>query len=150
MPVRPARPSDRDALTELRYALWPDEASTEIHARELDVFFAGELPGPPYTVLVAEEEGVLLGFAEVSLRTVAESCDRSRPVGYLEGWYVADGHRRSGIGRALVQAGEDWARAQGCTEFASDALLQNEPAHAAHRALGFEETGRVVTFRKTL
>jgi aminoglycoside 6'-N-acetyltransferase I len=37
-----------------------------------------------------------------------------------------------------------WALAEGCGELASDSLLENGAGHAAHRALGFEETERVV------
>ena len=53
-------------------------------------------------------------------------------------------------GRALVAAVELWTREQGCTELASDALLDNEASHRAHAACGFEETERVVYFRKHL
>jgi aminoglycoside 6'-N-acetyltransferase I len=49
-----------------------------------------------------------------------------------------------------VRAAEEWGRAQGCTEFASDALIENVVSIAAHRALGFTEIDRVVTFRKDL
>jgi aminoglycoside 6'-N-acetyltransferase I len=45
---------------------------------------------------------------------------------------------------------ETWGRTQGCSEFASDALLENSDSHSMHRALGFEETERVVYFRKSL
>lgn len=38
----------------------------------------------------------------------------------------------------------------GCREFASDALAHNQLSHAMHRSLGFEETERVVFFRKVL
>jgi len=44
-----------------------------------------------------------VGFVEVSLRPYAEGCD-TRPVGYLEGGYVAPEWRGQGIGRALVEA----------------------------------------------
>jgi aminoglycoside 6'-N-acetyltransferase I len=71
-------------------------------------------------------------------------------VGYLEGWYVIPEARRRGIGRALVAAAEDWARGQGCREFASDAEVNNEASQRAHLALGFTETGRAVNFRKDL
>nr|WP_241823604.1 GNAT family N-acetyltransferase [Sphingomonas sp. Sph1(2015)] len=50
-------------------------------------------------------------------------------------------------GGALVAAVADWGRAQGCSEFASDAELENVDSHAMHRALGFVETERVVYFR---
>jgi hypothetical protein len=52
--------------------------------------------------------------------------------------------------RALVEAVADWSRASGCGELASDALLENRLSHAAHLGCGFEETGRVVFFRRAL
>jgi aminoglycoside 6'-N-acetyltransferase I len=45
---------------------------------------------------------------------------------------------------------EEWTRGHGCSELASDALLDNASSHAAHAACGFEETERVVFFRKVL
>ena len=55
-----------------------------------------------------------------------------------------------GVARALVESVAQWARSAGCAELASDSLLDNPLAHAAHRALGFEETERVVYFRRAL
>lgn len=69
---------------------------------------------------------------------------------FLEGICVAPGFRGRGIARSLVAEAERWAAAQGCSEFASDAQLDNVSSHAMHRALGFEETERVVYFRKNL
>ena len=69
---------------------------------------------------------------------------------YLEGWYVEPGSRRQGVGRALVAAAEQWAIEQECTEFGSDALLDNLTSAAAHRALGFEETVQLRCFRKAI
>jgi len=62
---------------------------------------------------------------------------------------VAAGVRRKGVGAMLVRAAEDWARHQGCSEFGSDTEIDNA-ASIAHKALGFEETERLVCFRKTL
>jgi aminoglycoside 6'-N-acetyltransferase I len=58
--------------------------------------------------------------------------------------------RRRGVGRALVAAAEDWAIAQGCTEFGSDALIDNTTGAAAHLALGFSETEQLRCFKKIL
>jgi aminoglycoside 6'-N-acetyltransferase I len=69
---------------------------------------------------------------------------------FLEGLYVAPEYRRKGIGRCLVAAVTSWAGTKGCKELASDVLLENEASHAMHGALGFEETERVVFFRKRL
>jgi aminoglycoside 6'-N-acetyltransferase I len=46
-----------------------------------------------------------------------------------------------------MATGREWARARGCTEFAPDALLDNEVSHATHKALGFEEVVRIVCFK---
>jgi aminoglycoside 6'-N-acetyltransferase I len=54
------------------------------------------------------------------------------------------------VARTLVGSVVAWALRQGLSELASDSLVHNAAAHAAHRALGFEETERVVYFRRPL
>jgi GNAT superfamily N-acetyltransferase len=104
----------------------------------------------PLKVLVAERPtGGLCGFVEASIRPFAEDCT-TRPVGYVEGWFVDPDVRRQGVGRKLVTAVEEWAAAHGCKEMASDADIGNAVSHEAHRAVGFEESGRLVHFRKRL
>lgn len=119
------------------------------HAREIERFFAGESHEPLAVLLACGAAGAVLGFAELSIRNVVESCETDR-VAYLEGWYVEPDVRRRGVGRALVRAAEDWGRAQGCTEFASDTEIENAASAAAHAALGFEEVDRIRCFRKRL
>jgi len=72
------------------------------------------------------------------------------PATFLEGIYTAPRYRRKGVAKALVDAVAASASANGCSELASDALLENHANHAIHRALAFEETERVVFFRKRL
>ena len=99
--------------------------------------------------MACSDDATLVGFAEVSRRAGAEGCEPG-PVAYLEGWYVAPDFRRSGVGRALVAAGEAWARAEGLRELASDTELANEASAAAHRALGFDEVAIIRCFRKPI
>ena len=145
--VRPVTHADAAAWLAMRDALWPEEGEKS-HRAEIARFLAGELK-TLLAALVVEDRGTLLGFAELNIRPYAEGCNTDR-VGFLEGWYVVPEARRRGIGRALVAAAEDWARAQGCTEFASDALLENDISATAHRALGFEEVECIRCFRKAL
>jgi aminoglycoside 6'-N-acetyltransferase I len=98
---------------------------------------------------VAEGPGGLCGFVEASVRPWAVNCE-AMPVGYLESWYVDPDRRRQGVGRALVEAAEGWARAHGCRQMASDAELANLLSHQAHARLGYEETARLVLFKKDL
>ncbi len=132
----------------LRQALWPEDAG-DWHAGEIEQFFAGRLRMPLAVLLADDDTGTVLGFAELSIRAYAEDCTTDR-VAYLEGWYVVPEARRRGVGRALVQAAEHWARAQGCTEFGSDAVIDNTVSAAAHVALGFRETVQIRCFRKSL
>lgn len=146
--VRPVGPADREAWAAMRHALWPDTAAGE-HAAEIDTMLAGTAASP-LAALVAEDRAAgLLGFAEVSIRAYAEGCRTAR-VGYLEGWYVVPGARRTGVGRDLVRAAEDWARERGCSEFASATEEANSDAASAHRALGFTDLDLVRCFRKDL
>jgi N-acetyltransferase len=147
--VRPVQPTDGRAWSALRHALWPD-GSVAHHASEIEAFFAGTL-AEPNAVLVAEDHAAnaLIGFIELSLRAYGEGCHTS-PVGYVEGWYVVPEWRRRGIGRRLMTAGEAWAEAQGCREFASDTQPDNEISASAHVALGFEEAGMIRCFRKSI
>ena len=90
------------------------------------------------------------GLAEAAIRTDYVNGATSSPVAFVEGLYVRPAARRRGLAKALVKAVEHWARERGCSELASDAPLDNLRSHAMHRGLGFEETERVVFFRKLL
>ena len=149
--IRPALPSDLSQLAVLRNALWP-ESSVEEHARELAAILATKASGiVPMSIFVAvSEDGSVLGFLEASLRSTVDSCDTAQPVGYVEGWYVVGHARRQGCGRALLRVAEDWARAQGCREIASDTPMDNPISQQAHSALGFSVSGHSVNFRKFL
>jgi aminoglycoside 6'-N-acetyltransferase I len=149
--VRLGKRSDGNQLATMRSILWPD-VSLEEHLKEidnaLDVRTSGTLP---MAVLVAEnEEGTLIGFLEVGMRSHADGCNPARPVGFVEGWFVQEAFRNRGIGRKLMNAAEEWARAQGCLEMASDTWIDNEESQRAHEAVGFEVVDRCVNFRKAL
>ena len=149
--VRFAQPSDRDQLARLRAVLWP-ESSAEEHAKELELILGGKFPETmPLVVRVAQaSDGTLAGFLEAGLRSYADGCETSHPVGYVEGWFVAESCRRRGIGAELLRAAEDWARSQGCIEMASDTAVDNPVSQRTHEALGFEIVERSVLYRKKM
>jgi len=144
--VRPVTESDLSEWFRLRQKLW-DATSPDDHQEEmLDILDHPETQ----LVLVADAgNGMLAGFLEASIRPFVEDCE-SDNVGYLEGWFVDPDHRRRGIGRALVESAESWARSRGATEMASDAEIGNDPSLSAHTKLGYEETSRLVHLRKEL
>lgn len=151
--IRPAQATDLNQLACLLEALWPD-ASAQEHAQEIRLILAGQtalVSSMPLTLFVAEgSDEALLGFVEVALRSHADGCNPLQPVGFIEGWYVAEDHRHRGVGRRLLAKAEDWARNHGCVEMASDALIDNELSQRAHGALGYEVVDRCVHYRKRL
>lgn len=147
MRIAAATAADLAAWSALRHVLWPTSSPDE-HADEITAILAD--PGTSVAIVARADDGAALGFAEASIRhDYVNGCDTS-PVGFLEGIYVLPEQRRTGIASQLVDAVTDWVRAMGCTELASDAAIDNTQSHQMHNALGFEETQRVVYFRKGL
>jgi len=144
--IRPLGMADREGWVRLRRRLWPhyDPAFIERESDEI----AEHLDRTP--IFVAETaDGQLCGIVEVSIRDGAIGCTTDR-VGYLEGWYVDPGWRHRGVGRALVERAEAWAREQGCTEMASDTTPRYRLSPGAHRALGYDVVKQKTHFRKPL
>jgi len=146
MEIRPIRPDEQKAWLELRLLLWPEFSREELEQDQLRVLrdrvrhatFVAVLP-----------DGQLVGFIEASIRDWAEGCT-TEPVGYVGGWYVAASHRRSGIGRSLIEAAEAWAISKGCVEMASDTELWNDTSQLAHQALGYKKAMKLVCYIKRL
>jgi aminoglycoside 6'-N-acetyltransferase I len=138
---------DQPGWLEMRVALWPD-ATAEEHLGYMTMSLAQ--PERFLQLMIYDERRQALGFIEGSIRNDYVNGTESSPVGFVEGVYVAPAWRRQGIARQLFAAIGDWARARGCSELASDALIDNEVSQRAHRSLGFRETERVVYFSKPL
>lgn len=153
--IHELRRPDLETWIDLRAQLWPDQSRKDL-SEDADSFF-NSWDGENYrhasmraTVLLAElPSNRIIGFAEVDLRPYADGC-HSSPVGYLEGWYVCPDFRGRGVGRALLEASEEWARQRGCTEMASDTQLDNTGSRRAHRAVGYTEVEQLVHFRRSL
>ena len=143
--IREIVESDRSEWVRLRNALWP--GSLADHDEETRTYFAERLATP--VVFIAEAKDRLIGFLELDFRKYAPGCSSS-PVAFIEGWYVEPESQGQGVGRALIEAAEAYARAAGHHEIASDAELENAEGIAAHIAVGFEEIERVVCFRRSL
>jgi aminoglycoside 6'-N-acetyltransferase I len=143
--IRQIVESDRGEWVRLREALWPGSLSD--HDAETRKYFDTRAETP--IVFVAAADGRLGGFLELDYRKYAPGCTSS-PVPFIEGWYVEPRLQRRGIGQALIDAAEVWARGAGHHEIASDAEIENADGIAAHVALGYEEVERVVCFRRSL
>ncbi len=142
--IREIRKSDRDVWLGMYKMLWP-EHSDEALLHEIDrIFKSGKR-----SAYMAEANGDAIGFAEYALRDYANGC-HSQPVPFLEGIWIHDEYRSQGIARALVEFLEAKARRAGFKEFGSDVELSNYPSQLMHERLGFEQTEKVIFYRKVL
>jgi GNAT superfamily N-acetyltransferase len=135
--IRDARRGDGAALAALASGLGYASAETALEA-ELGLLGATE------RVIVAEEDGRVLGFASAAV--IPFFHDRSRRL-RLTAIAVAAEHRRRGVARSLVAELERWGREQGCRVLEVTSAEHRSDAHAAYRALGFDETPRRFTRR---
>jgi aminoglycoside 6'-N-acetyltransferase I len=138
---------DQPGWLDLRMALWQD-ATAEEHRAYMAISLAQ--PERFLQLMMYDARREPVGFIEGSIRSDYVNGTESSPVGFVEGVYVLPAWRRQGIARQLFAAIGDWARARGCRELASDALIENQASQRAHRALGFRETERVVYFTRAL
>jgi GNAT superfamily N-acetyltransferase len=138
--VRAAAPGDEQAVFTLiealaRYARLSHEVSGGAAALRAHLFGAR----PVAEALLAEHDvgGVkeAVGFA---LFFTNYSTFRTQPGIYLEDLFVVDGHRRRGVGRALLAELIRIAEARGAGRLEWNVLQWNESAIAFYRRLGAE------------
>jgi aminoglycoside 6'-N-acetyltransferase I len=145
MRIRKFQKTDWDEWRRMDQALFPDNEFEDVETDMRALLSRSEA-----AVLIAERsDGSVCGYVEVGSRAYADGC-RSSPVAYIEAWYVDPDVRRSGYGRALLAAAEEWARERGYSEMASDAQLGNDISLKAHQSGGYEVVDKVVQFRKPL
>lgn len=97
------------------------------------------------TVLLAERDGVAVGFASLRLLPQVEN---DLPHAELSDLFVEERARRQGIGRALVGLAETLAKDRGCPQIVLVAGSDNDGARRFYRAVGFED--HAVQLRKNL
>lgn len=143
-----ARISDVEEWSELRAALWSHDT---FEAHRMAILQSVRKQGEQLIAFIARDNfSAALGFAEAALRNDYVNGCKTSPVVFLEGIYVRPDARRQGIARSLCDAVAKWSESRGCSEFASDATIDNEQSHDFHRSLGFEERERVVYFGKNI
>jgi aminoglycoside 6'-N-acetyltransferase I len=137
---------DFNEWLDLALRLWPDYSSIEMQEILTDLLKSDR----ETAFLVRDDKGSAIAFMNLSLRYEYVPEATRSPVGYIEGIYVKDEYRHQGVGKAMVEYAEQWARAQGCIELASDALIENTASHEFHTKTGFREAERTVFFIKSL
>ena len=143
--ITKAQKEDALMVAKLAIQMWEGHVLEEL-AEE----FAELMGSPEATVFLGIVNGQVIGFAQCQLRHDYVEGTETSPVGYLEGVFIEENYRKQGYAKRLLAACENWAKEQGCTEFASDCELDNTGSFKFHLSLGFKEANRVICFTKKL
>ena len=138
--IRPARERDCAFIADLAPSLlefaspaWDDAAAFAPGLRDL-LTRAVRAQGPQSAVLVAEgADGTPLGF--ISLIVGKDVVGAAR--GHVADLAVVADARRIGVGTALMEAGEAWAREHELPALSLDVWSSNTRALAFYRRLGY-------------
>lgn len=87
------------------------------------------------TIIVAEHEGALIGYAALCPRITLQYAARGLDIHHL---FVVQAHRGKGIGRVLTEAALAEARARACQYVTVGTHPDNIEAQEIYRQLGFE------------
>ena len=142
--IRRVTQEDKAEWARMRNGSWPDWTD-EYLVVDMDEVLASDND----FVIFACDGDKPIGLTEARIKDHAEGCTTS-PVGSLEGWFVEEEYRGQGIVGIMTKAAEEWVRAKGCTEVASDTWLENESSIRAHVKMGYVEVERLVHFVKRL
>jgi ribosomal protein S18 acetylase RimI-like enzyme len=92
------------------------------------------------TIIVAEDNGAVVGFVAVFAHLDSESLiETTTDYAYISDLVVLPAYRGHGIGRALLQHAESFAKDHGAKIVKVDVLIANVVAHELYRAIGFQD-----------
>jgi GNAT superfamily N-acetyltransferase len=121
-----------------------ERAPDAVVASESDLLRDGFGAVPLFRTLIAEVDGVPVGFA---LFFLAYSTWRGRPTLFLEDLFVRPPARSKGVGRALMRALAAEAVRTGCARFVWQVLDWNMPSIHFYESLGAEVVREWLTCR---
>ena len=102
---------------------------------------------PEHGAFVAVLDGSVIGWIHGYVAHILEA-----PVSFVEigGLVVDESHRGTGIGRALINAAEDWARSGGFDDIRLRSATKRVEAHKFYESLGYQIVKTQLRFEKKL
>ena len=143
--IRKATLEDVPQLVSLAIQMWKSHT-----VEDLTKIFCEHIRKGKNIIFLAISEEHIVGFAQCGLRFDYVEGTDSSPVGYLEGIFVLEEYKKRGYAKELLGECQNWAKDQGCLEFASDCELDNEESLKFHLKMGFAEANRIICFTKSL
>ena len=102
-------------------------------------FLGTQLDNPETAVIVAEENGAVIGYAYAAVEGFDYMSLRG-PAGVLHDIVVDPSHRTRGVGRLLLDAAISFLSSQGAPRVVLSTAERNEPAQRLFASMGFRRT----------
>jgi len=102
-------------------------------------FISTQLEDPDVAVLVADDNGDVIGYAYAAVEGYDYMALRG-PAGVLHDVIVDPEHRRRGVGRLLLDATLAYLKSRGAPRVVLSTAEQNEPAQRLFASVGFRRT----------
>ena len=139
MNIRIARPEDSIAIAEITAEGLGYVCAPEIIAQNIVA-----LDSSHARLFVAEVDGEVVGFVEPQVYEAVYFL----PLVNILGLAVRESHRGTGIGKALMEAAENWAKEIGATGVRLNSGADRTNAHAFYRNIGYEAKKQQIRFLK--
>ena len=139
--IREATELDAESIASLSRELGYEASVDETRQRIASLHSRAE-----QCVFVADDDGVVVGWCHVA---VVNSLVHD-PFVEIRGLVVTESKRGAGIGRLLVEKGEQWTRARGIDDVRLRSNVVRDGARHFYESIGYRVTKTSNLFQKTL
>jgi ribosomal protein S18 acetylase RimI-like enzyme len=142
MTIREAKSADIQAINHLN----TDALQHEYPLKEAEERLNAILSSPSNQLFVKEIDGQVVGYIQLS----EYICTYGPVLMNVLGLAVDEAFRQQGIGKALLEHGEQWAQENGAQGVRLNSGIERSEAHKFYRREGYEEVKKQINFRKLL
>jgi ribosomal-protein-alanine N-acetyltransferase len=107
-----------------------------------DYFFEDILKSSPESFIVAENDGVIVGYIMCRIEYGFSNFKRFSLIrkGHIVSLAVLEEHRKNGLGKSLISSAVEALKFKGCNEVYLEVRATNEEAVKIYKQLGFKIT----------
>ncbi len=140
--IRECAASDAADITELNRNEMDYDFSIEETAKKIRLLLCSEKD----KILVAEAGGAVVGYVHANDYDLLYAPHMKNIMGIA----VSSAYRHCGIGRALLQGIEEWAKSTGAQSVRLVSGAERKDAHEFYRRCGYTQNKEQINFRKTM
>jgi len=147
LPIRPATAADLPALHALIERSYRGETARGGWTHEADLLAGPRTDVAALAAIVADPaSAMLIALDGSAIAACIQLSDKGGRLAYLGQLAVDPARQTAGLGRTMLAAGEDAARALGATRLEMTVIDRREPLIAYYERRGYARTGEIRPF----